>query len=113
MSLLPHLVQIMTPELIIQVIKANPKLIVETLQKFDTFKLLGQSLSEEQQVILSNNLAKVNGFLLTPDGKSAIGLWMEEFTQFLNKTKDTIKAETPAEMEARIRSELLTELNNK
>lgn len=94
--MLNQLLQIMTPELIIQAIKANPKVIIDTLQKFDTFKLLGQSLTMEQQVVLSNNTALMNGFLASQEGKTAVGIWAEEFTYYV-KNFNTKKAISSAE----------------
>ncbi len=131
----------MTPELIIHAIKSNPKVIIETLQKFDTFKLLGQSLSTEQQIVLSNNAILINDFLKSEAGRTAAYLWAEEYCTFVSKWKEKantatlineveeevakkeaeirnkIRAEIEAKVEARIRSEIestnIAEIQNK
>lgn len=128
--MLNQLLSVMTPELIIHAIKSNPKVIIQTLQKFDTFKLLGQSLSEEQQIVLSNNAILINDFLKSEAGRTAAYLWAEEYCTFVAKWKEQastaaltgeiesevaskeaeirakLKAEIEAKVEARIRAEI-------
>lgn len=139
--MLNQLLSVMTPELIIHAIKSNPKVIVETLQKFDTFKLLGQSLSTEQQVVISNNAILINDFLKSEAGRTAAFLWADEYCKFVSDWKNKlatasitneiedemalkeaeirakIKAEIESKVEARIRAEIeaqnITEIQNK
>lgn len=96
--------------MIIHAIKSNPKVILDTVQKFDTFKLLGSSLSSEQQVVLSNNAPLLNDFLRSEAGRTAIYLWAEEFCTFVNKWKATVTTKedeiTKKEIEAKIKSEV-------
>ncbi len=107
--MLSQLLSVMTPDLIIHAIKQNPKIVIETLQKFDTFKLLGRSLTEEQQLALSNNVALINDFLASKEGVAALGLWAEEFMTFVAKVKahtSPVVQESTEELEARIRKEI-------
>jgi hypothetical protein len=116
--MLNQLLSVMSPEMIIHAIKANPKVIIETLQKFDTFKLLGSSLSTEQQIVLSNNAPLLNDFLRSEAGRTAAYLWAEEFSSFVNKWKSTattqedelkrkeIEAKVKAEVESKVRAEV-------
>lgn len=93
-----QLLRILTPELIIQAVKDNPKVILETLHKFDTFKLIGSSLNTDQQIALSNNTALVNNFLASESSKAAISTWADEFTIFIQglQTEATAKIEAEA-----------------
>lgn len=109
--MLTQLLSVMTPDLIIHAIKQNPKVVMETLQKFDTFKLLGRSLTEKQQIVISNNAALVNDFLASEEGRTAIGLWADEFSLFVEKVRkstgaEPVVVESPQQLEARIRAEV-------
>ena len=109
--MLTQLLQVMSPDLIIHAVKQNPKIVIETLQKFDTFKLLGSSLTEQQQIVISNNVALVNDFLRSQEGKTAIGLWADEFSEFVEKVRiatgaEPIIPESAEAMESRIRKEI-------
>ncbi len=131
----------MTPELIIHAIKSNPKVIVETIQKFDTFKLLGSATSSEQQIILSNNAILINDFLKSDAGRKYTFEWVEKFCEFVaawkakateqtisgeielevlskeQELREKIRLEIQAKLEARIRSEVeaenIEEIQNK
>lgn len=98
-----QLLSILTPELIIQAVKDNPKVVIETLHKFDTFKLLGASLTTEQQVTISNNTNSVNQFLTTQASQTIINAWADEFTKFI----DSAKAKVQEIEDAKIKSEEL------
>jgi hypothetical protein len=114
--MLAQLLSAMTPELIINAVKANPKIIIETLQKFETFKLLGAALNTDKQVLLSNNAGLINDFLKSNAGVAAIQLWMDEFSEFVNKVnkiKEAPRPETKEELEARVRAEVRAELGLK
>lgn len=109
--MLTHLLSVMTPELIIHAIKQNPKVIMDTIQKFDTFKLVGSCLTLDQQLILSNNVGLVNDFLSSSEGRAAVGLWADEFTSFVDSIKKKLDipepiVETQEQLEARIREEV-------
>lgn len=85
--ILDHFLKVLTPDMVLMAIKDNPKLMPELVQKFDTFKLLGQALTTELQVVLSTNAGLVNNYLVTEDGKAAIKLWAEGFAEFVDLTK--------------------------
>lgn len=85
--MLNNLLKVLTPDLILQAIRDNPKLVLEVLQKFDTFRLLGESLTPELQIVLSNNGRLVNEYLASADGKAAARLWAEGFAEFVTNTK--------------------------
>ncbi len=124
--MLTQLLQVMSPDLIIQAIRANPKVVLDTLQKFDTFKLLGESLNQKQQITLSNNAGLLNDFLRSEQGKQAAFSWAEAFTNFVEEftkppvaldevtilrlREDQIRREIEdkirLEMEAKLRSEI-------
>jgi hypothetical protein len=119
--MLNQLLSVMTPELIIHAIKANPTVIIQTLQKFDTFKLLGQSLNTEQQIVLSNNAPLINDFLKSEAGRTAAYLWAEEYCSFVSKWKEAAKTQAitgeldseVAQKEAEIRAKLKAEIEAK
>jgi hypothetical protein len=73
------------PEVIAQTIRENPKVVQTILQKFDCYKTFGQSLTLDQQVCLSKNLHKLDGFFKTEQGKHAISNLMTEFTSYTQK----------------------------
>lgn len=85
--MLSHLLKVLTPDLIFQAIRDNPKIVIEVLHKFDTFRLLGQSLTPELQIILSNNGKLVNEYLASADGQTAARLWAEGFAEFVAEVK--------------------------
>ena len=83
MSLLNQL----TPDVIAGLVKNNPALVLNVLQKFDTFKYFGNALSVEQQIFLSNNLHCVNSFLISEDGKEYVCILIDAFKEFVEKEK--------------------------
>lgn len=110
--MLSQLLKISTPDLILQAIKDNPTVVLEVLQRFDTFRLLGQSLTPDLQVVLSNNGRLVNEYLASEDGKAAARLWAEGFSEFVllsKKASQTLAAkvtDTQDNLELKIRKEL-------
>lgn len=123
-----QILKILTPELIIQAVKDNPKVIVETLHKFDTFKLIGASLTESQQLVLSGNTSMVNKYLATDTSKAAIRVWAEGFCDFIRgleaakvaeiakvteiDEKEELRLKMRAELEAEIRNEIRNEVRS-
>ena len=77
----------MTPELVTEVVKQNPFLVLHTLQKFKTFNLVGSAMDEKQQILFSKNLDKVSGFLSTEDGKTHVKLFVDGFGEWITKQK--------------------------
>ncbi len=104
--MLNQLLKSMTPELIIHAIKSNPKVVIETIQKFDTFKLLGQALNTEQQIALSKNADNLNAYLSSVQGRESLSNWVDGFNSFVEKSKEVVIPETTAELEARLRGEI-------
>lgn len=92
-----QILKILTPEIILQAVKENPQLILETLHKFETFKLLGNSLNNDQQMVLSKYPGLVNSFLATESSKESIRTWADEFTKFVKEleTQEVAKVTPP------------------
>lgn len=115
-----QILKILTPELIIQAVKDNPKVIVETLHKFDTFKLIGASLTETQQLCLSSNTALVNKYLGTETSRAGLRVWAEGFVEYikaLNEAKEieiakVAKIDEKEELRLKMRAELEAEIRN-
>lgn len=116
--MLDQILQLLTPDMILQAIKNNPVVVRDTLQKFDTFKLLGAALTPELQLALSNNGSMINPFLSSDMGKAASKAWVESFTEYLESAKQStpvlgseiISAEDRQELEDRLRREITLEL---
>ncbi len=115
--MLNQLLKVMTPDMIIEAIKGNPIIVMETLQKFDTFKLLGQALTPDLQVVLSNNGRLINPYLSSSEGVSAIKVWAEGFSTFVDRqkpfpeaTKSSVEDSLRSELTAKIRQEILVEM---
>lgn len=105
--MLDQLLRTLTPELVTHAIKSNPKAIVEAIQKFPTFQLLGAGMTPGQQTALSSNIYMINDFLASSEGKTSVSLWAEEFVKFVNTRKlNGAGGETRAQLEARISKEL-------
>jgi len=83
--MLPALLKNVTPELLTGYVKSNPALVLATLQKFETFQLFGAALTYDQQVVLSNNLHRVNEFLISEEGKEYVCLLVDTFAGFVKK----------------------------
>ena len=86
--MIEQLLKIITPDIISQAVKSNPTVVMEALQRFDTFKLIGSALTHDQQVLLSNNGRFINPFLASDTGKTAIKLWADEFCDYVNDIKE-------------------------
>lgn len=66
-------------------IKSNPTTVLATLHKFKAYRSLGDAMTTEQQITLSNNVNKLNDFFKSEDGKMSIAIFAEEFTKFVKK----------------------------
>ena len=116
-----QILKILTPDIILQAVKENPQLILETLHKFDTFKLLGNSLNNDQQMALSSHTGLVNQFLNTEPSKVSIRTWADEFIKFIKLLEEeaakvavpavldetSIRAALRAEIEKEVRDEII------
>jgi hypothetical protein len=127
--MLSQLLKILTPEVIIQAIKDNPKLIMETIQRFETFKLVGSSLTPELQILVSTNIGAINEYLATAEGRSGTKQWAEGFSAYITKLKEaasaaasakltsetatSIHAEVTAQIRAELEAKLRKELEDK
>ena len=84
--MLEQLIRSMTPEMFGILVKNNPHTFLSILQNFRTFQLFGKLLTEEQQIIISKNLAKTDEFLKSEQGKDSVSIMIEEFCKFVNTT---------------------------
>ena len=74
-----------SPEFFVEYIKNHPALIISVLQRFETFKSFGNALDLDRQLILSNNLHRVNSFLLSQEGKDCSCLFVDSLSEFIKK----------------------------
>lgn len=82
--MLTDLLRIITPDALAAAIKANPKVVQSALQKFESYASLGQAMTVQQQVCVSNNLNKLNTFFKTDGGKTAVNDLAEQFVRYVN-----------------------------
>ena len=82
--MLTDLLRIITPDALASAIRANPKVVQSALQKFESYASLGQAMTVQQQVCVSNNLNKLNTFFKTDNGKSAVNDLAEQFVRYVN-----------------------------
>lgn len=81
--MLADLLKIITPETLAAAIKSNPTVVQLALQKFPAYNSFGDALSNHQQVVISNNLNKMDAFFKSEQGKTSLGLFAEEFVNFV------------------------------
>ena len=81
--MLTDLLRIITPEALAQAIRGNPKVVQAALQKFEAYSSLGQALTVNQQICISNNLDKLNNFFGTEAGKASVSVLAEEFVNYV------------------------------
>lgn len=82
--MLTDLLRIITPDALASAIRANPKVVQSALQKFESYASLGQAMTVQQQVCVSNNLNKLNTFFKTESGKHAVNGLADEFVKYVN-----------------------------
>ena len=82
--MLTDLLRIITPDALATAIRNNPKVVQSALQKFESYASLGQAMTVQQQVCVSNNLNKLNTFFKTDNGKSAVNDLAEQFVRYVN-----------------------------
>ena len=57
--------------------------IQQSASKFEAaYQSFGKALTEKQQVLISNNLDKFDGFFKSEDGKEVISMLVDEFEKF-------------------------------
>ena len=114
--MLARLLSVMTPQVIIEAVKANPEVFRKTVQKFDTFKLISNALTTEQQLYVSANLSRVNDFLADDLGRKCIKDFAVELKAFIEKpieeplSKEALMAQLRLEIEQEIREKLSKEI---
>ena len=89
--MLTDLLRIITPDALAAAIRGNPKVVQAALQKFESYSSLGQAMTVQQQVCVSNNLDKLTTFFKTDTGKEAVNSLADEFVKFINNTNTAIK----------------------
>lgn len=80
--MLSDLLNIITPDALFHAIKTNPNVVYVALQKFESCRSFGEALSKEQQVVISNNLHRVNEYFKSNDGKDLISILADDFVKF-------------------------------
>lgn len=83
--MLNNLLQSITPEALVFVIKSNPLLVQKTLYNFESYKAFAEALTNTQQMFLSANIFKLAGFFKSDVGKHAIADFTNEFIEFADK----------------------------
>ena len=89
--MLTDLLRIITPDALAAAIRGNPKVVQAALQKFESYSSLGQAMTTQQQVCVSNNLDKLTTFFKTDTGKNAVHSLAYEFVTFVNSTNKALK----------------------
>jgi hypothetical protein len=80
--MLADLLNIITPDALFHAIKNNPTVVNMALQKFEACRSFGQALTQEQQIVISNNLHRVNEYFKSDDGKDLLGILADDFVKF-------------------------------
>ena len=80
--MLADLLNVITPDALFYAIKNNPTVVQMALQKFEACRSFGNALSEEQQMVISNNLHRVNEYFKSNDGKDLISILADDFVKF-------------------------------
>ena len=80
--MLADLLNVITPDALFYAIKTNPLVVQMALQKFEACRSFGQALSSDQQVVISNNLHRVNEYFKSDDGKELLSILADDFVKF-------------------------------
>lgn len=83
--MLDQLLRMVTPDQILSAIKNNPTVIPLVLQRSETYLALGKALTNNQQIIISNNIDKLKDFMETEEAKDYISIIAEDFCKFCTK----------------------------
>lgn len=81
--MLDSLLKSVSPEVLANVIKSNPDIVIATLQRTGIFVTIGQALSNAQQLCISANINKLDDYFKTKEGKSSLSLMANEFAEFV------------------------------
>jgi len=85
--MLTDLLKIITPDALAHAIRANPTVVQSALQKFEAYASLGQAMTVQQQVCVSNNLNHLSEFFKTDSGKATVADLANEFQKYIEKAK--------------------------
>ena len=81
--MLTDLLRIITPDALAAAIRGNPKIVQAALQKFESYASLGQAMTTQQQVCVSNNLNKLDTFFKTDAGKASVQSLADNFVKYV------------------------------
>lgn len=82
--MLVDLLRIITPEQLVHAIKSNPSVVQAALQKFEAYSAFGNAITIQQQLCISNNLDKLNGFFKSEQGRDSLSILADEFVKFIS-----------------------------
>jgi hypothetical protein len=81
--MLPQLINLMLSQGMAPEMKKNLMQIQQSASKFEAaYQSLGKALTDEQQVLISKNLDKFDGFFKSDDGKEVLSMFVDEFEKF-------------------------------
>ena len=81
--MLENLLKSVSPEVLANLIKSNPEIVIATLQRTGIFVTIGQALSNAQQICISANISKLDDYFKTKEGRSSLSLMANEFAEFV------------------------------
>lgn len=81
--MLTDLLRIITPDALAAAIRGNPKVVQAALQKFESYSALGQAMTTQQQVCVSNNLNKLDTFFKSDTGRESVRSFADSFVQYV------------------------------
>lgn len=81
--MLDNLLKSISPEILANVIKNNPAIVVATLQHTGVFVTIGQALTNTQQLCISANINRLEDYFKTKEGRSSLSLMANEFAEFV------------------------------
>lgn len=81
--MLDNLLRSVSPEVLANLIKNNPEIVIATLQRTGIFVTIGQALTNSQQMCISANINKLDDYFKTKEGQSSLALMADEFTDFV------------------------------
>lgn len=82
--MLTDLLRIITPDALAAAIRGNPKVVQAALQKFESYSALGQAMTVQQQVCVSNNLNSLETFFKTDTGKASVQTLADNFVKYVD-----------------------------
>ncbi len=83
----PDLVNLLTPDVLMKLLRENHRMVIDTLQRFDAFTSFGKALNVEQQTVISNNLNSLAPFFNSELGRAAVENMAVSLSRFLEERK--------------------------